>query len=232
MMHKQVSGIRMYVQYLLSMMLPRVPIAYSFSSAYYAPSAYFPLHAPLMPSAFLVASASSASSSFSVLTVSFAFPDSSALSVSLLYTNLASIYHYRECFQSSDCNWISDKQCEVVIHTLQEEKDLLIALPTNSRKLMVLILAAMLGGRKTFLVIMFLISLFEDWKHQLKLSGTKYSIFQHGMYMFSDSLIILATIDLAIKLDLIECIGNAYVCKSFGEVVIDEVYNVLVSHKV
>jgi len=97
---------------------------------------------------------------------------------------------------------------------------------------MVLILAAMLGSRKTFLVIMFLISLLEDWKHQLKLSSTRYSVFQHEMYMFSDSLIILATIDLAIKLDLIEYIGNAYVCKSFGKVVIDEVYDVLVSHNV
>ena len=138
----------------------------------------------------------------------------------------------KKIFQSSDCNWISDKQCEVVIYALQEEKDLLVALPTNSRKLMVLMLAAMLGGRKTFLVIMSLISLLEDWKHQLKLSGIRYSIFQHGMYMFPDSLIILATIDLAIKSDLIECIGNTYVCKSFGEVVINKVYDVLISYKI
>jgi len=97
---------------------------------------------------------------------------------------------------------------------------------------MVLMLAAMLCGRKTFLVIMPLISLLEDWKHQLKLSGIRYSVFQHGMYMFPDSLIILATIDLVIKSDLIECIGNTYVCKSFGEVVINEVYDVLISYKI
>jgi len=90
----------------------------------------------------------------------------------------------------------------------------------------------MLGGRKIFLVIIPLISLLEDWKYQLKSSGTRYNVFQHGMYIFSDFLIIFATIDLAIKLDLIKCIENAYVCKSFGRVVIDEVYDVLISYKV
>jgi len=71
---------------------------------------------------------------------------------------------------------------------------------------MVPMLAAMLGGRKTFLVIIPFISLLEDWKCQLKSSGTRYSVLQHGTCIFSNSPIVLATINLAIKSDLIECI--------------------------
>jgi len=37
--------------------------------------------------------------------------------------------------------------------------------------------AAMLGSGKTFLVIVPLILLLEDWEHQLKSSGTRYSVF-------------------------------------------------------
>jgi len=91
--------------------------------------------------------------------------------------------------------------------------------------------AAMLDSGKTFLVIVPLILLLEDWEHQLKSSGTRYSVFQYGTRIFSDSPIILATIDLAIKSYLIECIGNTYASESFGEVVIDEVHDVLVSCK-
>jgi len=96
---------------------------------------------------------------------------------------------------------------------------------------MVSILAVMLGSGKTFLVIIPLISLLEDWECQLKLSGTRYSVLRRGIHIFPDSPIVLATIDLAIKSDLIECIGNAYAHKSFGGVVIDEVHDILVSHK-
>jgi len=96
---------------------------------------------------------------------------------------------------------------------------------------MVPMLAAMLGGRETFLVIVPLILLLEYWEHWLKSSGTRYSIFQCGTLIFPNSPIVLATIDLAIKSDLIECIGNTYAHKSFEKVVINEVYNVLVSHE-
>ena len=88
-MHKWVARTRMCMQHLLPVMLPGVPIASSFLSA------HFPLHAPLTPSAFLVASASSASS------LSSALPVSSALSTPLLCTNLARIYHHRECCLSA-----------------------------------------------------------------------------------------------------------------------------------
>ena len=132
---------------------------------------------------------------------------------------------------NSNCNWTSDEQCEAVIHALQGEKDLLVALPTSSGKSMVPMLATMLGSGKTFLVIVPLISLLEDWERQLKSSGTRYSVFQCGIHIFPDSPIVLATIDLVIKSDLIECIGNVYTYESFGEVVIDKVHNVLVSCK-
>jgi len=82
----------------------------------------------------------------------------------------------KKLLQSSDCNWTSNEQCEAVIHALQRKKDLLVALPTGSRKSMVPMLAAMLGGGKTFLVIVPLISLLEDWECQLKSSGTRYSV--------------------------------------------------------
>ena len=137
----------------------------------------------------------------------------------------------KKLLQSSDCNWTSDEQREAVIHALQGEKDLLVALPTGNGKLMVPMLAAILDSGKIFLVIISLISLLEDWEHQLKSSGTRYSVFWHRTCIFSDSPIVLATIDLAIKLDLIECIGNAYAHESFGGVVIDEVHDVLVSCK-
>jgi len=68
----------------------------------------------------------------------------------------------KKLLQSSDCNWTSDKQHEAVIHALQGEKDLLVVLPTSSGKLMVPILAAMLGSGKTFLVIVLLISLLKS----------------------------------------------------------------------
>ena len=96
---------------------------------------------------------------------------------------------------------------------------------------MVPMLAAMLGGGKTFLVIVPLISLLEDWECRLKSSGIRYSVLRHGIRIFPDSPIVFATIDLAIKSDLIECIGNAYARKSFGGVVIDKVHDVLVSRK-
>ena len=96
---------------------------------------------------------------------------------------------------------------------------------------MVPMLAAMLGGGKTFLVIVPLISLLKDWERQLKSSGTRYSVLRRGICIFPDSPIVLATIDLAIKSDLIECIRNAYARESFGGVVIDEVHDVLVSCK-
>jgi len=78
---------------------------------------------------------------------------------------------------------------------------------------MVLMLAAMLGSEKTFLVIIPLISLLEDWEWWLKSSGTRYSVFQCGTHIFPDSPIVLATINLEIKSDLIKCIGNAYACE-------------------
>ena len=117
------------------------------------------------------------------------------------------------------------------MHALQGEKDLLVALPTGSGKSMVPILAAMLGSGKKFLVIIPLISLLEDWECWLKLSSTRYGVFRCGTCIFPDSPIVLTTIDLVIKLDLIECIGNAYVCESFRGVVIDEVHDILVSHE-
>jgi len=68
-------------------------------------------------------------------------------------------------FQSSDCKWTLDKQCEVIIHTMQEEKDLPVVLLTGSEKSIVLMLATMLDSGKTFLVIIFLIILLENWKY-------------------------------------------------------------------
>ena len=79
--------------------------------------------------------------------------------------------------QSSDCKWTLDKQCKVIIHAMQEEKDLPVALLTSSGNSMVLMLAAILGSGKTFLVIISLISLLENWKYQLKSSGTRYNVF-------------------------------------------------------
>ena len=51
------------------------------------------------------------------------------------------------------------------------------------------------------------------------------------MYIFSNSPIIFATIDLAMKSDLLKYIRNDYTYKSFREVLIDEVHDILVSCK-
>ena len=69
----------------------------------------------------------------------------------------------KKLFQSSDFKCTSYNQCEVIIHTMQEKKDLPVALLT--------------GSGKTFLVIISLISLLEKWKYQLKLSCIRYNIF-------------------------------------------------------
>jgi len=52
-----------------------------------------------------------------------------------------------------------------------------------------------------------------------------------GMYIFPDSLIILTTIDLAIKSNLFEYIRNVYMCESFRRVVINELHDILVSYE-
>jgi len=96
-----------------------------------------------------------------------------------------------------NCNWTSDEQCEAVIHALQGEKNLLVVLLTGSGKSMVPMLATMLDSGKTFLVIVHLISLLEDWEYQLKSFGTRYSVFWYGIHIFPDSPIVLTTIDLA-----------------------------------
>ena len=51
------------------------------------------------------------------------------------------------------------------------------------------------------------------------------------MCIFPNSPIILTTIDPTIKSNLLKYIRNAYIYESFREIVIDEVYDILVSCK-
>ena len=86
-MYKWVAGVRMYVVHLFPIMLSVA----SASLVHLVPSAHFLPSVSLMYLAFFRLSAPSA------LSMSSALPASSTLSVPLLYTNLASIYHHREC---------------------------------------------------------------------------------------------------------------------------------------
>ena len=92
-MYKWVAGVRIYVVHLFSIMLSvaSAPLVYLVPSAHFLPSI------SLMYLAFFHLSAPSTLSMSSALPVFSVLPASSTLSVPLLYTNLASIYHHREC---------------------------------------------------------------------------------------------------------------------------------------
>jgi len=62
-----------------------------------------------------------------------------------------------------DCEWTSDEQCKATLFAIQRKIDLLVALPTESGKSVIPMLAARVVN-KTFAVIVPFILLLVDWE--------------------------------------------------------------------
>jgi len=82
---------------------------------------------------------------------------------------------------------------------------------------------------KTFVIIVPLISLLEDWEYHLKNTGIPYSVFRNGIFDFYSSLLILTTVDLAVRREFSKAIGRSYALDGFEGIFIDKVHNVFVS---
>jgi len=67
----------------------------------------------------------------------------------------------RKLLRSSGCNWTSSEQYEAVKYAIKGNSDLLVALPTGSGKSIIPMVAATVT-KKTFVVVVPLISLLED----------------------------------------------------------------------
>jgi len=94
---------------------------------------------------------------------------------------------------------------------------------------MVPIIVTYQSPTKTFVIIVPLISLLEDWERHLKNIGIPYSVFRSSISDFYGSLLILTIVDLAVRREFSEAIGRSYVLDSFGGIFIDEVHDVFVS---
>jgi len=73
----------------------------------------------------------------------------------------------RKLLCSSRYNWTSSGQHEAVKCSIKGNSDLLVALPTGSGKSIIPIVAAMVT-KKTFVVVVPLILLLEDWERRLR----------------------------------------------------------------
>jgi len=65
---------------------------------------------------------------------------------------------------------MSSEQYKAVKYAIEENSDLLVALPTGSGKSLIPMVAATVT-KKTFVVVVPLISLLEDWERQLRKAG-------------------------------------------------------------
>ena len=109
---------------------------------------------------------------------------------------------------------------------VEEKTDLLVALPTGSRKSIIPMVAALLT-KKTFVVIVPLISLLEDWGHRLQKAGMIYKVFKPTSPPFYDCPIILATIDTAVEPPFSTAIGRSFADNTLGGLVLDKVHKIL-----
>jgi len=82
---------------------------------------------------------------------------------------------------------------------------------------------------KTFVIIVPLISLLKDWECHLKNARIPYSVFRSGISDFYGSLLILTTVDLAVRREFSEAIGRSYALDGFGGIFINEVHDIFVS---
>ena len=69
----------------------------------------------------------------------------------------------RKLLGLSGCNWTSSEQYEAVKCAIEGNSDLLVVLPTGSGKSLIPMVAATVT-KKTFIVVVSLISLLEDWE--------------------------------------------------------------------
>ena len=141
----------------------------------------------------------------------------------------AALKTMRSILQMPNCNWVSDEQRKAVICAIKGKTDVLVALPTGSRKSMVPMIVAHQSSTKTFVIIAPLISLLKDWEHHLKNARMPYDVFRSGISDFFGSSLILTTVDLAVGREFSEAIGRSHTLDSFGGIFIDEVHDMFVS---
>jgi len=106
--------------------------------------------------------------------------------------------------------------------------DLLVTLPTGSGKSIIPMVVALLM-KKTFVVIVPLISLLEDWEHRLQKAGMIYRVFKATSPPFYNCPIILATTDTAVKPPFSTTIRQSFTDNTLGGLVLDKVHEILAS---
>jgi len=123
---------------------------------------------------------------------------------------------------------MSSGQHEAVKCAIKGNSDLLIALPTGSGKSIIPIVAAMVT-KKTFIVVVPLILLLEDWERRLRKARIQYTVFKATSPPFYNCPIMLTTTDIAIGEEFSIAIGHSYTDRSLGTLVLDEVHEILAS---
>jgi len=141
----------------------------------------------------------------------------------------AALKAMRSILRMPNCNWVSDKQRKAVLCAIKGKTDVLVVLPTGSGKSMVPMIVAHQSPTKTFVIIVLLISLLEDWERRLKNAGMPYGVFRSGISGFFGSSLVLTTVDLAVGKEFLEAIERSHALDGFGGIFIDEVHDVFVS---
>jgi len=141
----------------------------------------------------------------------------------------AALKAMRSILRMPNCNWVSDKQRKAVLCAIKGKTDVLVVLPTGSGKSMVPMIVAHQSPTKTFVIIVLLISLLEDWERRLKNAGMPYGVFRSGISDFFGSSLVLTTVDLAVGKEFLEAIERSHALDGFGGIFIDEVHDVFVS---
>ena len=106
--------------------------------------------------------------------------------------------------------------------------DLLVALSTGSGKSIIPMVAATVT-KKTFVIVVPLISLLEDWERRLRKAGMRYTVFKATSPPFYDCPIVLTTTDTAVGEEFSDAIGRSYADRNLGALVLDEVHEILAS---
>jgi len=134
----------------------------------------------------------------------------------------------RKLLQLPSSKWTLDEQCKAVLLAIEGKTDLLVVLPTGSRKSIIPMLASILTN-KTFAIVVPFILLLEDWEHHLKMARIFYEVFKLGMRTFADTPIILAATNIAVKSDFAEAVRCSFANGTFCGLVLDKVHEVFTS---
>ncbi|KXN84688.1 ATP-dependent DNA helicase tlh2 [Leucoagaricus sp. SymC.cos] len=133
----------------------------------------------------------------------------------------------RKLLKSPPAQWTSNLQRSAVMAALEQETDVIVALPTGSGKTMVPLISALLNPSKVTGIIVPFIALLEDYTQRLMKYGIRHEVFTTRMLSFpEDCPIILSTIDLAVTREYRTCVLRAKARESMNLLLIDEVHEV------